>query len=159
MEKRKKQSSDRRRLAIHFDYAFGRGVSRYLPSKNMKLVFSRRSGRLKLVFHEKSLFATIKPAGSIALSLYGARFLLRSPAFKENCVTVSKDASQFVSSGKSVFCKFVVKAGRNILPKGEVVVLGTDGELLGVGKAVINGKYMAQFKSGVAVKVRAGARH
>jgi predicted RNA-binding protein (TIGR00451 family) len=147
---------ERRRLSMMIDYVFGKGVSRALPKQDLRLVYSRKSGRVKLVFHGELLFATVKPNGAMALSLYGAELLLRSPKFRENCVTVANETAGFVHGGRSVFCKFVTSAGRNILPRSEVVILDSRGNVLGVGMAVMNGKFMKQFKSGAAVKIRAG---
>ena len=138
------------------DYIFGRGVSRALPKEGFRIFYSRRSGRAKSVFHDGSLFATIKPNGSMALSVAGATILSRSPRFRQNCVQVSDDVAEFVRGGKSVFCKFVVSAGSNIYPKSEVAIVDSGGKVIGVGMAVLNGKWMTQFKTGVAVKVRAG---
>jgi predicted RNA-binding protein (TIGR00451 family) len=138
------------------DYLFGRGVSRALPKEGFRLYYSRRSGRVKLIYHDGRLFATIKPNGAMALTLYGATILAKSAKFNENCVRVSDDVAQFVRGGRSVFCKFVVSAGKNIYPKSEVAITDPKGKVLGVGMAVLNGKVMRQFKTGVAVKVRAG---
>jgi len=98
---------DRRRLSLMVDYLFGRGVSRALPRTGFRLYYSRRSGRVKSVFHDGRLFATVKPNGAMALSMAGATILSRSPRFRENCVQVSDDVVEFVKGGKSVFCKFV----------------------------------------------------
>ena len=138
------------------DYVFGRGVSRALPRNGLRLQYSRRSGRVKLIHHDGKLFATVKPNGAMALSVYGASTLAKSPRFKENCIEVSDDMVQFVRGGRSVFCKFVKKAGRNVYPRSEVAIVDGRGRVVGVGVAVLNGRAMAHFKSGVAVKVRAG---
>lgn len=138
------------------DYLFGRGVSKALPKEGIRLVYSRRSGRVKLVFHGPKLFATVKPNGAMALTLHGATILARRRPFLANCVTVNGEAAQFVRSGKSVFCKFVVKAGKRVGPKSEVAVLDPSGNVIGVGKAIMRGAFMPLFKSGVAVKVREG---
>ena len=151
-------TGEHRRLAILVDYLFGRGVSRVLPKHGIKLIYSKRSGRVKLVFVGGELFATVKPTGAMALSLRGATLLSRSPKFRENCVEVVDETAEFVKAGKSVFCKFVRRAGKNIYPKSEVAVVDSEGRVLGVGMAVLNGKHMALFKSGVAVKVRAGLK-
>jgi predicted RNA-binding protein (TIGR00451 family) len=145
-----------RRISIMLDYLFGRGVSRALPKEGVRVVYSRRSGRVKLVFHDGKLLATVKPNGAMALSMYGAELLSRCPSFRHNYVVVSDEAAEFVRGGKSVFCKFVESAGRNVMPKGEVVVADRRGKLLGVGTAIMKGEYMREFKSGAAVKVRAG---
>ncbi len=140
------------------DYLFGKGVSRALPKKGFKLLYSRRSGRVKLVFLEEKLFATVKPNGAMALTIYGASTLSKSPKFKENCVQVSDDVVEFVKGNKSVFCKFVRWAGKNVYPKSEVAIIDGKGKVVGVGMAVLNGAFMAQFKTGAAVKVRAGLK-
>ncbi|MDG6902497.1 MAG: queuine tRNA-ribosyltransferase [Nitrososphaerota archaeon] len=145
-----------RTVSMMVDYLFGRGVSRSLPKAGYRLYYSRRSGRVKLVHHDEKLFATVKPNGAMALSIYGATLLARSPAFRANCVQISDDAVAFVKGGKSVFCKFVVQSGKNIQPKCEVAVIDSRGRVLGVGTAILNGAVMHQFKTGVAVKVRTG---
>jgi uncharacterized protein with predicted RNA binding PUA domain len=150
-------TDERRRLSLMVDYLFGRGVSKALPEEGFRLVRSRRSGRVKLVFHDGKLFATVKPNGSMALSFYGVTLLSRSANFKENYVTVTDEAAEFVQAGKSVFCKFVTNAGKNVLPKSEVAIVDGKGSILGLGTAVLNGKFINQFRSGIAVKVRVGA--
>ena len=149
-------AEDYRRLSIMVDYLFGRGVSRALPKEGFRLYYSRRSGRVKSVHFGGKLFATVKPNGAMALSLAGATILSRSPRFRENCVQVSDEVTEFVRGGRSVFCKFVRWAGKNVYPKSEVAVIDGRGRVIGVGLAVLNGGVMPQFKSGVAVKVRAG---
>jgi predicted RNA-binding protein (TIGR00451 family) len=153
-----KAQPESRQLAIMVDYLFGRGVSKALPKKGFRLYHSRRSGRVKSIFLDGRLFATVKPNGAMALSMEGAAILSRSPKFKENCVQISDDVVEFVRGGKSVFCKFVERAGKNIFPKSEVAVVDGRGRVVGVGMAVLNGRVMPQFKSGVAVKVRAGIK-
>ena len=150
------QPGDHRRLSLMVDYLFGRGVSSALPKEGFRLYYSRRSARVKLVHHDGRLFATVKPNGAMALSMYGARILSKSPKFRENCVQVSDEVAEFVRGGKSVFNKFVVRAGRNVYPKSEVAIVDSKGRVIGVGMAVLNGAHMTQFKTGVAVKVRAG---
>jgi len=152
------QADERRRLSIMVDYLFGRGVSKAIPKAGMKLLYSRRSGRVKLVFHNEKLFATVRPSGSMALSVYGAALLSKSPSFLQNCVTVDDDAVPFVKGGKSVFCKFVTKAGIRIRPRDDVAVLDKSGRVIGVGTSVMAGEFIQQFKTGAAVKVREGLR-
>ncbi len=151
-------SDDLRKVSVIVDYLFGRGASRALPRSGFRVYYSRRSGRVKLVQLEGKLFATVKPNGAMALSLEAATILSKSPRFRENFVEVSDDAVTFVRGGKSVFCKFVTRAGKNVRPKGEVVVIDRRGRVLGVGMAVLSGSVMAQFKHGAAVKVRSGVQ-
>jgi len=147
---------DLRRVSLMVDYLFGKGVSGALPKDGFRLYYSRRSARVKTIFLNGRLFATVKPNGAMALSVEGATILSKSPGFRQNCVQVSDDVSGFVEGGKSVFCKFVKWAGKNVYPKSEVAIIDGRGSVIGVGMAVVNGAVMAQFKSGAAVKVRAG---
>ncbi|HUK79437.1 MAG TPA: PUA domain-containing protein [Nitrososphaerales archaeon] len=147
---------DLRRVSLMVDYLFGKGVSGALPKDGFRLYYSRRSARVKTIFLNGRLFATVKPNGAMALSVEGATILSKSPGFRQNCVQVSDDVSGFVEGGKSVFCKFVKWAGKNVYPKSEVAIIDGRGSVVGVGMAVMNGAAMAQFKSGAAVKVRAG---
>ena len=136
------------------DYEFGRGTSRALPRSGLAFVYSKRSGRLKQVFHDGRLFATIRPNGAISPTLLGANALMASKAYAKNSVVVAPEAVEFVSRGKSVFCKFVKEVGAHVLPGGEVVVLDPEGRVIAVGRAKLHGDYIRQFDHGVAVKVR-----
>jgi len=149
-------SDEKRKLAIMVDYVFGRGVSGAIPAEGMRLLYSRRSGRVKMVLHGDTIFATIRPNGSIAISIHGASLLARKRQFLQNCVTVTDDAVPFVREGRSVFCKFVNKAGKRIQPRDDVAVLDASGRVIAVGTAVVAGSVMQSFKAGVAVKVREG---
>ena len=151
-------SGDLRRVSLMVDYLFGRGVSSVLPKEGFRLYYSRRSARVKTIFLNGRLFATVKPNGAMALSMEGAAILSKSPRFRQNCVQVSDDVAEFVKGGKSVFCKFVRWAGKNVYPRGEVAIINSSGRVIGVGMAIMNGAVMAQFKSGAAVKVRAGLK-
>ncbi len=150
------QLDERRRLSIMVEYLFGQGVASALPKEGLRVVYSKRSGRVKLVYHHERLFATVKPGGAMALSIHGAELLAKSHKFRESCITVADGTAEFVRGGRSVFCKFVVSAGANVTPRGEVAILDTHGVVLGVGTAVMNGRFMKQFKSGAAVKIRTG---
>jgi predicted RNA-binding protein (TIGR00451 family) len=145
---------ERRRFTLMLDYEFGVGTSRALPRSGLDYFYSRRSDRLKQVMHDGKIFAVIRPNGAIALSLRAAGILASSRAFMQNSVTVRDDAAQFVRNGKSVFCKFVTKTGKHVLPGGEVVVLDESGLPIAVGRAKLPGAFMREFKAGVAVKVR-----
>ncbi len=145
---------ERRRFSLMLDYEFGRGTSGALPRDGLDYLYSRKSDRLKEVMHEGKIFAVVRPNGAIALSLYAARLLASSRAFMQNSVTVSDEAARFVRMGKSVFCKFVVRTGKHVLPGGEVVVLDERGSPIAVGRAKVPGAFMREFKAGVAVKVR-----
>jgi len=147
----------RKQFSIMLDYEFGPGTSKALPKAGLRFVYSKRSDRMKQVFHDDKLFATIRPNGVISPTYYGATALIKSKAYAENSVTVDKAAVEFVSEGRSVFCKFVKDVGKHVLPAGEVAVLDPAGKVIAVGSAKMHGDFMRQFKHGVAVKTRGTA--
>lgn len=148
---------EKRRFAeAMLDYVFGQGVSEALEGRVVSIECSKKTGRIKHIYVDGKLLATLRPDGGLALTLHGAQVLLRSKAFRENCIVVSEEAEEAARAGKSVFAKHVIKVGKRIRPKSEVVVLNRVGELLAVGKAVLSAEMMKEFECGVAVKVRVG---
>lgn len=142
---------------MSIDYVFGRGVSRRLPLKKLDLTFSMRTSKLKMISSDGRHVASFRSDGGITLSVYGAELLVKSRAFRDNCVVVNQDAEEFVLKGRSVFAKHVVNCGKRVRPASEVVVLSQSGKVLGVGKAIMSSRMIEDFNSGVAVKVRRSA--
>ena len=148
----------RKQFSVMLDYEFGVGTSRALPKTGLRFVYSKKSDRLKQVFHDDRLFATIRPNGVISPTYYGATVLIKSKAYAENSVVVEQGAVEFMSEERSVFCKFVTRVGKHVLPSGEVAVLDPVGRVIAVGSAKVHGDFMRQFKHGVAVKTRGAAK-
>ncbi len=146
----------KQKIAVNIDAIFGGNISSYIPVDKFDFTFSRRTGRIKNILLDNNLVATLRTDGGLALTIFGAKLLLQSPNFKENCVTVSNDVSEFISNGKSVFCKHVVNCGNNVGVGSDVAVLDEDGNVIAVGRAVLSSKMIREFKRGVAVKVREG---
>jgi len=139
------------------DYQLGRGAGRALFPQNVQVVLSRRTGRIRHIYLNHELLATLRPTdGMFSLTIRGAKRLLRGIKPPRLWVKVQKDAESFISKGKSVFAKHVVDADDEIRPQEEVIVTGENNQVLAVGKAVLTGKEMKAFKHGVAVKVRRG---
>ena len=63
---------------------------------------------------------------------------------------------KYIRKGRNVFAKHVKDADPEIRPGSEVIIVDEEDNLLAVGKAILNGKEMIAFKSGIAVKVRRG---
>ncbi|MCS7116920.1 MAG: PUA domain-containing protein [Nitrososphaerota archaeon] len=146
------------KVAMVVDYLFGKGVSKSLPLDKLEFVFSPRTKRLRNILLNGKLVATVRPDGGLALTIFGAELLSKSDKFIENCIVIKDDAVDYVSRGRSVFCKHVVKCGRRIRPGSEVVVLNNEGKVVAVGKAILSARMIKRFKDGVAVKVREGVK-
>jgi predicted RNA-binding protein (TIGR00451 family) len=139
------------------DYQFGRGVGARLFSKTVKIEYSKRTGRIRYIFHNGERLATLRPMdGLFSLSVSGAKRIAENPHFARYLVVVRNDVSGFVSAGGDVFAVHVVSADEEIRPKSEVIVVDERAEVLAVGRAVLSQEEMKAFNSGVAVKVRHG---
>jgi predicted RNA-binding protein (TIGR00451 family) len=139
------------------DYQLGKGAGKALFPDRVDIVFSRRTGRIRHIYFNNELLATLRPTdGMFSLTIKGAKRLLRGDRSARLCVRVQKDAEPFIAKGKSVFAKHVVDADSEIRPQEEVIVTGENKRVLAVGKALLTGKEMRAFQHGVAVKVRRG---
>lgn len=138
-------------------YQFGKEAGIALFDKGIKVVCSKRTGRIKHIFRRDRFVATLRPRdGYLALAPAGAELLIAKLGTPPNNVIASNEVSDFISRGGDVFAKHVVRAYEGLRPAEEVIVTDEDGALLGVGRAVLNGSDMGHFKRGVAVKIRRG---
>ncbi len=140
------------KLENSLDALFGNGVSKYLP-KDIEITFSRKTGRIRTVSQKGKLLCTLRIDGGLAISTHFAQILLKSKPFKENCIHINQDAAPFVMEGRSVFCKHVIKCGKNVQISGDTPVLFKN-KVIAVGKAVLSCEMISDFNQGVAVKVR-----
>ena len=140
------------KLEHTIDALFGNGVSKYLP-KDIEMTFSRKTGRIRTVSHKGKLLCTLRIDGGLAISIHFAQILLKSKSFKENCIEVNKDAAPFVMSGRSVFCKHVVRCGKRVTISADTPILFKN-KVIAVGRAILSSEMISDFNQGVAVKVR-----
>jgi uncharacterized protein with predicted RNA binding PUA domain len=140
------------KLKQTIDALFGKGVSKYLPKK-IEITYSKKTGRIRSVTHDKKLLCTLRIDGGLAITPFFAQLLLESKKFKENCIEVNADAAPFVEEGRSVFCKHVVSTGKNIRIGSDTAVLFKD-HVIAVGRAVLSSEMINDFERGVAIKVR-----
>ncbi|MGB9756506.1 MAG: PUA domain-containing protein [Candidatus Bathyarchaeales archaeon] len=147
-----------KRIRSVADYQFGKGIGVKLFPENVKIEFSKRTGRIRYVYLDGKRLATLRPTdGLFSLSIAGAKRIAENRNSAKCFVTVKDDVSKFIAEGGDVFAVHVVKADDEIRPKDEVIVLNEKGEVLAVGRAVLSGEEMKAFKTGVAVKVRRGS--
>ena len=140
------------KLQHSIDALFGNGVSKYLP-KDIEMTLSRRTGRIRTVLHKGELLCTLRIDGGLAISIHLAQILLKSKAFRKNCIEINKDAAPFVMEGRSVFCKHVVWCGDKVRISADTPVLFKN-KVIAVGKAVLSCEMISDFDRGVAIKVR-----
>jgi conserved protein with predicted RNA binding PUA domain len=140
------------KLKHTIDALFGNGTSKNLP-KTLNMTFSKKNGRIKEVYSDKALLCTLRIDGGLAITPHFAQLLLKNKKFRENCIGIDEESKPFVQEGKSVFCKHVTWAGKNVLAGSDVPVL-FDNKVVAVGRAIVNSDMMLSLKRGVAVKIR-----
>ncbi|WP_136588806.1 PUA domain-containing protein [Salinigranum halophilum] len=148
---------DRRQLRTVADYQFGRGAGAALfPAEEDLRIDRTSSGRPSQVHADGGRIVTYAVDGRFTLGVEGGRRLLSAldtPAYR---VVVGDESEPFVRDGKNAFAKFVRDADPGIRPGDEVAVVDETDALLAVGRAELSADAMADFQTGMAVKVRAG---
>ena len=147
----------RGKIYCHVDAIFGVGVSTALEG-DLQFEFSKRTGRIKNFSIGNGLVATFRTDGGLALTVFGAKQLLRSQKFRENCVIPTPEAIPFVSEGRSLFCKHVEWCGSNIRVASDVAIITKSNVVLATGKAQLGFSTMKKYHNGVAVKIREGIK-
>ena len=139
------------------DYQFGKGVGEKLFPKEVEIVRSKRTGKIKYIYFNGTLLATLNPlTGLFTLTIEGAKRVLAAMQPKRLWVQISDEAVPFVERGSDVFVKHIINLDEEIRPGEEVIVIDGKGEVIAVGRAILSGIEMKAFKRGVAVKVRRG---
>jgi predicted RNA-binding protein (TIGR00451 family) len=146
-----------RKIRVVADYQFGKGVGKSLFPKDVTITISKRTKKIRHVYMEDLLLATLKPTDSLfSLTIDGARKLVCCIKPLRLWVQVQDDVAFYIEKGGDVFAKHVTDADKEIRPMEEVIVLNGKQTVIAVGKAVLSGDEMKAFKKGVAVKVRRG---
>jgi archaeosine synthase len=112
----------------------------------------RLKGRFnRRLFHENQQVATLQfDTGLFSLNLKGGQLLSE--------VDVNWVEIDFKLETNTLFAPGVIDSAPEILPRDEVVII-RKGEVVGVGKAVMNGEEMKNAEKGVAVRVRHRQKH
>jgi predicted RNA-binding protein (TIGR00451 family) len=145
------------RIRAVANYQFGADIGDALFPENVLITHSRRTGRIRHIYLDKVLLATLRPKdGLFSLTVEGASRLLATLAFPKLRVVVQGDVAKFILRGGDVFARHVVQTDTSLRAGEEVLVVSPEDKLLAAGKALLTGKEMLAFKRGVAVKVRRG---
>ena len=150
--------TDLARLRTVADYQFGAGAGAALFPRDDTLDVSHSTGgRPRQVRAGAGRIVSYGVDGRFTLGLEGGRRLVGALPAPAARVVVGSESEPFVRDGKNVFAKFVRDVDEDVRPHDEVAVVHADGDLLAVGRAELAADAMADFETGMAVKVRAGA--
>ncbi|WP_245315908.1 tRNA guanosine(15) transglycosylase TgtA [Methanobacterium aggregans] len=148
---------DEEKIRCIADYQFGAGSGNALFKGDIKIVKSRKTGKIRHVYDGETLIATLRASdGVFVLDREGARRLHSHLEYPKNRVAVNSDAEPFAREGKSIFAKFVIDCDIDIKANEEVLIVNENDELLAFGKAILCGHEIVDFKTGQAVKTRKG---
>ncbi|MBN1390698.1 MAG: tRNA guanosine(15) transglycosylase TgtA [Candidatus Thermoplasmatota archaeon] len=130
----------------------------------ISIVTSRRTGKIRNIFEAD---ADGKKHHLLSMRAEDGHFNLRwvaavrvhgassAPRFR---VIVEEGTGDYNAQGFNVFCRFVKDADGEIRAGDDVLVVGERDELFAVGRAVVSSRLMVDGRSGIAVKVRDGAK-
>jgi predicted RNA-binding protein (TIGR00451 family) len=148
---------DLRKLRGIANYQFGSHLGNVFFKGPIELTRSGKTNKIRLIFRDGKLISTLRARdGFLALTPNGAKVILASMKKPPHVVVVRSDVVEFIRAGRNVFAKHVLSADSSIRPQDEVIVVGGRRQLLAVGRAVLAGWEMTQFKRGIAVKTRRG---
>ncbi len=154
------------KISSHVNFLFGKDVSSVL-SKNMEIEYSRKTGRIKNFGLNGKLIGTFRTDGGIALTIHGAGLFLKQENFISNCIIPVDDAVPFVSEGRSLFVKHVLKCGINVKTGSDVALIDSKHDILAVGRSLLPFSYYynksyenfdRSLLRGVGVKIREGIK-
>jgi uncharacterized protein with predicted RNA binding PUA domain len=121
---------------------------------------SVNTGKIRNVLTPDGILYLVLRAQDLLFSLQeaSAKVILKCtnpPALR---VVIPSSVKSFVMEGRSVFAKFVMDVDPKLRAGDEVVVVDENDALIAVGKMRVSGEEVKQYKRGVAVNVRRGAK-
>jgi 7-cyano-7-deazaguanine tRNA-ribosyltransferase len=137
------------------DIQFGKNASKALFNGEIKLVKSRKTGKIRNIYCNDNHILSMRASdGLFTLKIDGAKKLhnyFKKPNLR---VIIKNDVSSFIKDGKSVFAKFVLDCDSNLRPYDECIIVDENDRFLGVGRCLLNKIEMLSFNFGIAVKLR-----
>lgn len=139
------------------DWQFGAGAGAALTTGDLRIEKSRSTEKIRTVHLDGQHILSLRAHdGFWTLKVAGAAILHRTLPAPANRVVVAADSVPFNRAGKSVFCQFVKSCDEGLRPGDECLVVDEADQLVGVGQVMLNAEEMADFQSGMAVRVREG---
>jgi 7-cyano-7-deazaguanine tRNA-ribosyltransferase len=146
---------DKRRISAVADMQFGLGASEALFTGKLRIVKSKKTGKIRNIFCNTVHVVSIRAEdGLFTLKLAGGRLLHTRMQYPLLRVVVVDDAVPFIKEGKSVFAKFVSDCDPNLRPYDECLLVDQQDVFLGIGRTLLTRQEMLTFRYGVAVKTR-----
>lgn len=107
---------------------------------------------------DELVFTLVPTTGLLTPTYSGGQLLIDAGLDEVYHVVMEEEAAEYVAKGRSALAKFVAWASDDLRAGEEVVVLGPDRQMVGVGRALLTGPEMLAFSRGVAVQTRHSKR-
>ncbi|MEC7710723.1 MAG: PUA domain-containing protein [Thermoproteota archaeon] len=141
------------KLKHTIDALYGTGMSKNIP-KDVDFKFSKKTGRIRAVYHNDLLLFTPRSDGGIAMTMYCAELFSKNKKFiNDYCIEVDAESKPFVEEGKSVFCQHVKKCGSKIKIGVDVPIFFKN-KIIAVGKSVLSSDMIKTQSRGMAIRIR-----
>lgn len=149
-----------RKLRALLLYQWGEKTGDIASIEGLQVVLSKSTGKIRYVTLKNEIIFTVVPTtGLLTPTFKGGEILLQYNINDTFLVTMEEDAAEFVLKGKSALAKFVTNASSSLKAGEEVLVVDSQRQLLGTGRAQLSGSEMLAFDRGVAVVIRHSAQH
>ena len=136
------------------DYQFGSGAGE-LIADNVRIKRSRKTKRIRWVYEEKKLIASVRASDHFIIpKMPLAEKLHKRFKYPKLRVVIHDDAIPFVLEGKSVFAKFVEEIDPKLRARDEVLIVDKNDKLLRTGTLILSPREVVDFDRGIAVRVR-----
>ncbi|MFX1369007.1 MAG: tRNA guanosine(15) transglycosylase TgtA, partial [Promethearchaeota archaeon] len=144
-----------RKLHAIFGHQWGLAHEHLREMPMVDITLSKSTGKIRHVSRKGRILFTLVPnTGLFTPTTDGGLELLKLGINENYIVTMDSSVAEFVAKGKSALAKFVKQASNALINGEEVLVVDENQELLGVGKALLDGSEMLAFDRGVAVLIR-----
>jgi 7-cyano-7-deazaguanine tRNA-ribosyltransferase len=137
-------------------WQYGRPVAETLAG-SVRGERSRRTGRLRGIVEDGHPLFVIGTDGIPRPTFFGAGRLAPLLTEERARIVVADDAVPFVSHGRSLFARFVVRADPSLAPGATALLVDRGDDLLAVGRLLLAPHEMPRLARGVAVRVTAHA--
>ena len=124
------------------NYLYGEDIDELFKEREIRYELSNNTNRLRFIYVDDKLFATITSNGTYALTIHAANILINYSDYMRNCVMIRNDVEQFIKVGGSVFNKHIIDAGKNVLPDSEAIIINKNKKVIVVGKALTSNDIM-----------------
>lgn len=144
-----------RKMKAIIAYQWGKKASSLADEGTLMVKISKSTGKIRHISKDGEILFTMVPTnGLLTPTFQGGLELLKAGIESRYIVRIDDEVAEFVRKGKSALAKFIVVADTNLIAGEECLVIDSEENLLGVGRALLSGDEMRTFDRGVAVNIR-----